>query len=69
MAQQNLVDVARRDAGVGQRFARDSYDQALDGLAFEPAKCRVGPSDDASGHGCFPAMNAIQAGCAGIATD
>ena len=69
MTQQDLVDVARRDAGVGERFARDSHDQALDGLAFKPAECGVGPSDDASSHGCFPAMNTIPADIAGIATD
>ena len=38
MAEHDLVDVAGGDAGVRQRRGRDPHDQALDGLAFEPAE-------------------------------
>ena len=51
MSEHDLVDVGRRDAGIGERAGRDPHDQALDGLALELAERRMGPSDDASGHG------------------
>src|SRR5438034_1085527 len=51
MAEHDLVDVARRDAGVAERLGRNSHDQALDRLALEPAEGRVRPSNDASRHG------------------
>ena len=50
MAEVDLVDVAWRDAGVGDRFTRDAGDQRLDIFALEFAKGCVGPADDASTH-------------------
>ena len=50
MAEHDLVDVLGRDAGVGQRLARDPHNQAFDSLTGELAERRMGPSDDAGGH-------------------
>ena len=50
VAEHDLVDVARRNAGIGQRVVGHAHDQALDGLAGKLAEGRVGPADDAGGH-------------------
>ncbi len=54
VAEHDLIDVARRDPGVGERRGRDAHDQALDRLAVEFAEWRVCPSDDTRGHGSLP---------------
>ena len=54
MTKHDLVDILRRDAGIGKRFAGNLDDEALDRLAGELAERRVGPSYDASGHDRFP---------------
>ena len=50
VAEHDFVDVARRNAGVGQRVGGHAHDQALDGLAGKLAEGGVGPADDAGGH-------------------
>ena len=54
MTEHNLVDILRRDAGIGKCFARDLNDETFDRLASELAERRVGPAYDASGHDGFP---------------
>jgi hypothetical protein len=67
MAEQDLVDVLGRDPGVGQRLIGDPDDKALHGLCIELAERRVGPTDDAGGHGgvlsrCRPLNVAVRRG-------
>ena len=50
VAEQDLVDVAGRDAGIGERFGRHLDDQAFDGFAVKLAERRMRPADDAGGH-------------------
>jgi hypothetical protein len=51
MTQHDLVDVGSSNPGIGQRFARDAHDQALNRLSFEAAEWGMRPADDASSHG------------------
>ena len=50
------------DAGVLQRLVGDPDDQALDGLVVELAEGRVGPADDAGGHGAILAIRSKECG-------
>src|SRR5262249_50820102 len=50
MADEDLVDIRGRDAGIGQRRCRRAHDQRFDVLALEPAERRMAPADDAGGH-------------------
>ncbi len=54
MAEHDLVHIARLDAGIRERIARDPGDQALDRLVRKPAERGMGPSDDTGGHGGLP---------------
>ena len=54
MPEHNLVDIARGDAGVRQRFVRDLDDKTLDGLGVEFPEGRVRPPDNAGCHDCSP---------------
>ncbi len=54
MTEHDLVDILRRDAGIGQRLAGDVDDETFDRFAGELAERRVGPTYDASGHVRFP---------------
>ena len=51
MAEHDLVDIVRADAGVVERVNGDLGDQALQRLAFELTETRMRPADDACGHG------------------
>ena len=51
MAEHDLVDFARPNAGIHQRLARDPHDQAFDRLTLKLPEAGVRPSDDAGGHG------------------
>ena len=66
MAEHDLVDIGRADAGVRQRFARHPHDQAFERFAVEPAELGMRPTDDASRHGdlpvCAPDTGARRAG-------
>ena len=50
VAEHDLIDVARLNSGVGQRFARDFDDETLDGLAGKLAERRMRPPHNACGH-------------------
>ena len=50
VAEDDFVDVFRRNRGVGERLGCDPHDQALDRLAGELAERRMRPSHDAGGH-------------------
>jgi hypothetical protein len=49
----DLVDLAGRDAGIGQSFVGDTHDQALHRLAVETPERGMRPSHHASGHLCL----------------
>jgi len=51
MTEHDFVHVGGRNPRVGQRFARDAHNQALDRFSLEAAERRVRPADDASSHG------------------
>ena len=50
MAEHDLVDLVRPDAGMVERLVRDLDDQRFQRLAFELAEARMRPADDACGH-------------------
>ena len=50
MAEHDLVDLVRADAGMLERVVGDLDDQRFQRLAFELAEARMRPSDDACGH-------------------
>jgi hypothetical protein len=58
MAEHDLVDFARPNAGIRQRLVRDPHNQAFDGLALKLAKAGVGPPNDAGGHDVRPPSQA-----------
>src|SRR5215470_15345951 len=58
MAEHDLVDVARGDAGIGQRLVCHLHDQAFDGFGVEFSERRMRPSDDAGCHGWSPKIPA-----------
>jgi hypothetical protein len=62
MAEHDLVDVARLDAGVLQRLVGNADDQALHGLVIELPEGRMGPADDAGGHGAILAIRSRECG-------
>ena len=45
MPEKDFVDIARRNAGVGQRFGCDTDDQAFDSFLFQLTKGRVSPTN------------------------
>ena len=50
VTEHDLVDIARGNARIRERFIGHTHDQALDGLAGKLAEGGVGPADDAGGH-------------------
>ena len=54
MAEHDLVDIAGRDAGIGQRLVGDLDHEAFDGLGVELSEGRMRPSNDAGSHGGSP---------------
>ena len=60
MPEHDLVDIASRNAGIGQRLVRNPDHQALDGFGIEFSERRMRPSDDAGCHGCSPVIAAIR---------
>jgi hypothetical protein len=53
MSEHDLVDIGRRNAGIGKRLAGDADDQAFHTFRVELSEGGVGPSNDACGHGIF----------------
>src|SRR3979411_2428155 len=54
MSEHDLIEIAGRDASIGQRIGRDLDHKALDGLGVELAEWRMRPSHDAGCHGRSP---------------
>src|ERR1700761_4282037 len=54
MPEYDFVDIAGRNAGIGQRLIGDLDDKTFNGLGVEFTERRVRPSNDAGGHGQSP---------------
>jgi hypothetical protein len=51
MSQNDFVDIACGNPGVGERIVCDAHQQAFHSFAVEAPEWRVGPSNDAGSHG------------------